>query len=604
MLIQQNWSWLEKNEVRDSVSPHTLVDDAALGSLFEAVIKAAEAAWDMSCSILLVNTDEYTLHTAAAPSLDKDYCQAIDGVDVGLGVGSCGNATYTKKLTIVEDTQTHPYWHDFKELAKKANLIACWSTPILDTRGNVLGTFACYFSKVQSPSDRQLDFIHAAGETLAVAIEQRQLQQVVTQLSYFDSLTGLQNRTAFRKTLQDQIDRFQPFALLFLDLDNFKEINDSLGHEAGDELIKIISKRFNALQSEKISFSRIGGDEFTVIYGLDNFEPLDQFSERVISIVNQPAIVGGKKLEVGVSIGIACFPEHGAELSQLMKYADIAMYRAKSKGRNCSCHFDIEMKEQLLERINLQHDLRVAVNEGQFEVYYQPQVDVGLGRTFGFEALIRWNHPGKGVLSAACFIELLESSGLINSIDLWVLETSCKQLKANVHCHTLSVNISPDQLLDESFAQKVLDILERTGFDAHCLTLEVTEHTLIQNIDLVLPTMEHLRNQGVRFSIDDFGIGYSSLNYLKSLAVNTIKIDKSFVKGILTDTYDREICISLCALSRNLGLDIIAEGIEREDQIQALLDVGCTKMQGYFLSYPLSTAQLDEYLVDNCCTDM
>ncbi|WP_299772614.1 EAL domain-containing protein [uncultured Pseudoteredinibacter sp.] len=596
--MQQNWSWLEKNEVRDSVSPHTLSDDAALASLFEAVIRAAEAAWDMSCSILLVNSEESTLHTASAPSLDKDYCQAIDGVSVGLGVGSCGNATYTKKLTIVEDTQTHPYWHDFKELAKKANLIACWSTPIIDTRGNVLGTFACYFSKVQSPSDRQLDFIQAAGETLAVAIEQRQLQQVVTQLSYFDSLTGLHNRVAFRRILQDQIERVGSFALLFLDLDNFKEINDSLGHEAGDELIKIISQRFNALQEEKISFSRIGGDEFTIIYGLDNSEPLDAFAERVISIVNQPVIVAGEKLEVGVSIGIVCSPEHGAELSQLMKYADIAMYHAKSKGRNCSCHFDIEMKEQLLDRINLQNDLRVAVNEGQFEVYYQPQVDIKSGRTFGFEALIRWNHPIKGVLSAASFIELLESSGLINSVDLWVLEASCKQLKANGRCHSLSVNISPDQLLDEGFPQKVFDILKSTGFDAQSLTLEVTEHTLIQNIDLVLPTMERLRNQGVRFSIDDFGIGYSSLNYLKNLPVSTIKIDKSFVKGILTDAYDREICISLCALSRNLGLEIIAEGVEREDQIQALLDVGCTKMQGYFLSYPLSITELEGYLAD------
>lgn len=596
MAMQKNWNWLEQNEARDSVSPHLLCSDTALSSLFDAVIRAAEAAWDMSCSILLLNSHQNTLHTAAAPSLEPFYCDAINGVSIGAHVGSCGHATYTKEVTIVEDIQTHPYWANFKELAEQANLRACWSNPILNSRGTVLGSFACYFASAQLPTQRQLDFMQAAGETLGVAIEQRQLQQVVAQLSYFDPLTGLQNRAAFRKSLQEQIDARQPLALLFLDLDNFKEINDTLGHEAGDKLIQTISQRFSALQTDKISFSRIGGDEFTVIYQLDNKEPLEDFAQRIIQIVNQPTIVNNQNVQVGTSLGIARFPEHGEELSLLMKHADIAMYHAKSSGRNRSSNFDIGMKEQLIQRINMQHELRAASEEGQFEVYYQPKVDNISNTPIGFEALIRWNHPTKGILAADHFIESIESNGFINAIDLWVLETSCRQISKIDNCYSLAVNLSSVHLSDEAFPDKVIKILEKTDFNPNRLILEVTERTLIQNTSLVQPVMNALCEYGIRFSIDDFGTGYSSLNYLKTLPINEVKIDKSFIKDITSDRYDKEICTSLCSMAKNLELHIVAEGVENIEQKQALLDIGCTTVQGYFLSYPLSLCDLKAYL--------
>ncbi|MGB1238874.1 MAG: putative bifunctional diguanylate cyclase/phosphodiesterase [Pseudomonadales bacterium] len=596
MAMQKNWNWLEQNEARDSVSPHLLRSDAALGSLFEAVIMAAEAAWDMSGSILLLNTQRQTLHTAAGPSLPDFYSQAIDGVSIGEGVGSCGHAAYTAQVTIVEDIQTHANWAPFKALAASADLHACWSIPILNNRNTVLGTFACYFSEAKAPTQRQLDFMSAAGKTLAVAIEQRQLQQVVAQLSYFDPLTGLQNRAAFRKSLQEQIDARLPLALLFLDLDNFKEINDTLGHEAGDKLIQTISQRFSELETERVCFSRIGGDEFTVIYQSDNIESVDDFSQRIIDIVNQPVTVGNDSVQVSTSIGIACFPEHGEELSQLMKHADIAMYHAKSSGRNRSCHFSNEMKEQLLQRINLQHELRIATEQGQFEIYYQPQVDNFSDRPVCVEALIRWNHPSKGVLPANYFIESIEANGFINMIDLWVLESSCRHIGTLDARYSLAVNLSSVHLSDVEFPSKVFSILARTGFDPKRLILEVTERTLIQNTSTVQPVMNALRQRGIRFAIDDFGTGYSSLNYLKMLPISEVKIDKSFVRDITTDRYDKEICSSLCSMAKNLDLHIVAEGVEREEQKGALKAMGCMTVQGFFLSEPLPLEALKRYL--------
>jgi len=596
MTMQKNWNWLEQNKARDSVSPHLLRSDQSLSLLFDAVIKAAEAAWDMSCSILLLNNESRTLHTTAGPSLPAFYSQAIDGVSIGAGVGSCGHAAFSAELTIVEDIQSHPYWANFASLAQQAELSACWSMPVLNDRGDVLGTFACYFDRVQQPTKRQLDFMQAAGKTLSVAIEQRQLQQVVAQLSYYDPLTGLQNRTAFRKSLQEQIESQLPLALLFIDLDNFKEVNDTLGHEAGDKLIQTISQRFSTLESAKICFSRIGGDEFTVIFQRDNLESIDSFVQTIIDIVNQPVFINDHKVQIGTSIGIACFPEHGAQLTQLMKNADIAMYHAKSSGRNQSSHFNIEMKEQLLQRVNMQNDLRAALELGQFEVYYQPQVDNFSDKLVGVEALIRWNHPSKGVLSADYFIESIESNGFIKTIDMWMLETSCQDISALGDGYSLAVNVSSEHLTNAGFPQQVLDILQRSELAADRLILEVTERTLIQNTNLVQPVMQALREQGVRFSIDDFGTGYSSLIYLKALPISEVKIDKSFVRDITSDRYDRVICTSLCSMAKNLELDIVAEGVEGVEQKQALRDMGCMTVQGFYLSKPLRINQLKQYL--------
>jgi diguanylate cyclase (GGDEF)-like protein len=599
--MKKNWNWLEDNDASTFVSPHCLRYESTLVELFDAVIKAAESAWDMSCSVLLINLIENTLHTASAPSLPASYSEKIDGTEIGADIGCCGSAAFYKKMVIVEDIQTSSNWHGFTELAASADLAACWSIPILNGEHNVLGTFACYFSSIQGPSSRQIAYMEEVSRTLAVAIEQHRMQRVITRLSNFDSLTGLHNRSAFRRDLQHKIDSQQSIALLFLDLDNFKEINDSLGHEAGDKMIQSIGERLATLSNQDVTFSRIGGDEFTVVYSSpQSREQLQAFSQQLINLVNQPADFYGHTIEVGASVGIAMYPEHGEGISQLMKHADIAMYQAKAAGRNCYCFFDDSMKKELLERIDMQKALRCAFEHEQFEVFFQPQVNTISGELVSVESLLRWHHPTKGLLIAEDFIESIESIGFSKIIDLWVLEKSCQTMVSLGLDISLSVNLSALYLSRECFPGRVAVILERTGFPADKLVFELIERTLIPNTSCAYPVMKLLQEKGIRFSIDDFGNGYSSLNYLKTLPVSEVKIDKSFVEGIDYDKVDRVICQNLCTMARELDLHIVAEGIENEAQKQVLQEMGCDTIQGFLISYPLSVDQLAAFSQSNC----
>ena len=599
--MKKNWNWLEDSDASTFVSPHCLRHENTLLELFDAVIKAAESAWDMSCSVLLVNLIENTLHSAAAPSLPDFYCEGVDGLKIGADVGCCGSAAFYKRMVVVENIQKSDHWQSFSALACDANLAACWSIPIMNDEQNVLGTFACYFSTVQVPNERQIAYMEEVSKTLAVAIEQHRMQRVITRLSNFDSLTGLQNRSTFRRDLQHKIESQQSLALLFLDLDNFKEINDSLGHEAGDKMIQLIGERLVALSNQDITFSRIGGDEFTVVYAnAQSKEQLQVFSQSLIELVNQPADFYGHTIEVGASIGIAMYPEHGGGISQLMKHADIAMYHAKAAGRNGCCFFDDTMQRALLERLDMQSELRAAFEHEQFDVYFQPQVNTVSGELVSVEALLRWHHPTKGLLIAEDFIEFIESIGFSKIIDLWVLEKSCQTMVSLGLDISLSVNLSALYLSRECFPGRVAAILERTGFPANRLVFELIERTLIPNTSIAYPVMKLLQEKGIRFSIDDFGNGYSSLNYLKTLPVSEVKIDKSFVEGIDFDKVDRVICQNLCAMAHDLDLHIVAEGVEKESQKQALQKMGCDTIQGFLISYPLSTETLAVYANDHC----
>ena len=594
--MKKNWNWLEDSEASTFVSPHCLRQESTLVELFDAVIKAAESAWDMSCSVLLLNIVESTLHCAAAPSLPAFYCEGVDGIKIAPNVGCCGSAAFFKKLVIIEDIQKSANWEGFAELAFSANLAACWSMPIINDEGSVLGTFACYFSAIQEPSQRQIAYMQEVSKTLAVAIDQHRMQRVITRLSNFDPLTGLQNRSAFRRHLQSKIETEQSLALLFLDLDNFKEINDSLGHEAGDKMIQSIGEKLVVLGAENITFSRIGGDEFTVVYHQPECkEQLVEFAQQLIEVVNQPADFYGHTIQVGASIGIAMFPEHGEGISELMKHADIAMYHAKAAGRNCSWFFDDTMKKELIERIDIQRTLRCAFDLEQFDVYYQPQVNTVSGELVGVEALLRWNHPIKGLMVAEEFVESIESIGFSKVVDLWVLEKSCQTIVALGLDITLSVNLSAFYLSRECFPGRVKAILERTGFSAENLIFELIERTLAPNTNSAYPGMKTLREMGIRFSIDDFGNGYSSLSYLKTLPISEVKIDDSFIEGIESDKVDRVICQNLCSMARDLDLHIVAEGVEKEGQKQALQEMGCDTLQGFLISVPLSTKGLSDY---------
>ncbi|WIO73571.1 EAL domain-containing protein [Porticoccaceae bacterium LTM1] len=566
-----------------------LIQCPALQDIFKAVIDAAESVWDMRCSILILDPAHGTLHHASAPSLPKQYIDAINGESIGDSAGSCGTAAFRGELVIVEDIESDPLWANYKEFALSFGLKACWSTPIFSSTGSVLGTFACYFDQMKPPDQKQLKFMESVGKTLAIAIEQRQLHHVVTQLSHFDPLTGLLNRRAFKQHLHEQMQSQEGVALLFLDLDMFKKVNDTFGHEVGDRILKKISTRFNSCVAGRGVLARIGGDEFTVVIsGPDTASEAAVLARELISLASVPIECQNKVVQLGVSVGVAIAPIHGMETSLLMKNADIALYKAKQGGRNQVCLFEPSMSQQLQERLSLEAELHHAFMDSQLTVYYQPQVDANSRDIVGVEALVRWQHPNHGLLTAGDFIYCAEDSHLIIDLGLWVLEKACQQVadlcRKNSLSINLSVNVSSSQLYSHNFITSVTDVLNRTGLSSSQLILEITEGAIVDELDLAMPVLKSLCSLGVRFSIDDFGTGYSSLSYLKFLPISEVKIDKTFVSGIPNDNFDSEICWTVIGIGKNLGLTIVAEGVENQRQWQILQDMGCPVLQGNLFS--------------------
>lgn len=580
-----------------------LIQCPALQNIFQAVIDAAESAWDMRCSILILDPAHGTLHHASAPSLPKLYTDAIDGESIGDNAGSCGTAAFQGRLIVVEDISTDPLWVNYREFALAFGLKACWSAPIFSSMGSVLGTFACYFDQVASPDQNQLKFMASVGKTLAVAIEQRQLHDVVMQLSHYDPLTGLFNRRAFKQYLHEQLQSDSEVALLFLDLDLFKKVNDTFGHEVGDRVLKKISSRFKSYIKGRGVLARIGGDEFTVIIGASGAAArAAEVAKELIALASMPIECQDRVLQLGVSIGVALAPIHGGEMSLLMKNADIALYRAKQGGRNQICLFEPSMSQQLQERLRMEAELHQALLDNQLMVYYQPQVSAVSREVIGVEALVRWQHPIRGVLTAGDFIHSAEDNHLIVDIGWWVLENACQEV-ADV-CRntgisiTVSVNISSFQLYRDNFVDIVNEVLAKTGISPSQLILELTEGTLVDELDLAMPVLKHLRSLGVRFSIDDFGTGYSSLSYLKFLPISEVKIDRTFVSGMPDDSFDSEICWTVIGIGKNLGLNIVAEGVEEQQQWQLLQDMGCPVIQGNLFSPAVPLEQLESILME------
>ena len=442
-------------------------------------------------------------------------------------------------------------------------------------------------------------------------ISQRMLaQKEIKQLAFYDALTHLPNR----KLLMDRMHQAlaastrtrRTGALLFIDLDHFKTLNDTRGHDIGDLLLQQVAQRLTNCVREGDSVARLGGDEFVVM--LENMdESLPQaaaeariIGEKVLAALNQPYLLHEIEHHSSASMGIVLFNGNGTSIDELLKRADMAMYRAKSAGRNALCFFDPEMQAAVTGRAQMESELRSALLAEHFLLLYQPQVEAD-GRVTGAEALIRWQHPERGMVSPGDFIALAEDTGLILPMGKWVLETACNQLvewaKEATTAHlTLAVNVSSLQFRHIGFVTQVLDVLTRTGAKPHKLKLELTESLLVHNMEETIVKMMLLKAQGITFSLDDFGTGYSSLAYLKRLPLDQLKIDQSFVRDVLTDPNDAAIARTVVALGQSLGLAVIAEGVETEGQREFLADNGCTAFQGYLFSRPLPHNQFKEFL--------
>ncbi len=432
----------------------------------------------------------------------------------------------------------------------------------------------------------------------------------IQHLAFYDPLTRLPNRRLLTDRLKQAYTACtrnkKMGALLFIDLDNFKSLNDSLGHDFGDLLLQQVSQRAEACVREGDTVARLGGDEFVVMLEglseerLDAATQAESIGDKILDALRQPYQLAGHKYHNTPSIGVTLFNGKGAGIDELFKQADIAMYQAKRAGRNALRFFDPEMQVSVNARADLESDLYAALEKGQFELHYQVQMDAN-HRTLGAEALIRWNHPERGMVSPAEFMPLAEESGLIVPIGQWVLETACAQLKDWRHNPQardliLSVNVSPRQFRQAGFVEQVRHAVVTHNIDPALLKLELTENLLLEDVENTIKVMGELKTIGIRFSLDDFGTGYSSLQYLKRLPLDQIKIDRSFVQDLATDQSDKAIVRTILAMANSLSLDIIAEGVEHEEQRQLLLRKGCANYQGYLLGRPMPIDQFEQLL--------
>ena len=440
----------------------------------------------------------------------------------------------------------------------------------------------------------------------------KQAEEKLVQLARYDNVTGLANRTLLRESLLRALAKtrrnHKTFALIFLDLDHFKDINDTMGHDVGDLLLKSVAERLKGRVRENDLVARMGGDEFAILIDDSNSDDAAHVSQGILEVLAPFHMLDNNEVFISSSIGIAMCPDAGEDPESICKSADTAMYLAKKMGRNNYQFFSQELHEQTMKRIHLENDLRHALDQSEFTLFYQPKVDMN-ANVIGMEALIRWQHSKLGTISPAKFIPMAEKTGIISPISEWVLHTACMQIREWQKNHylstdaTLAVNVSLKELKQESFWGTLQEILSVTELDPRYLELELTESSIMDNPQATIALLEKIHKLGVRIAIDDFGTGYSSLTYLKRLPIDIIKIDMPFVQGIGKDRNDEEIIKVIISLAKSLGLQSVAEGVETKEQVSFLHEHKCDVMQGFYFCRPVpaevATHVLEEILSED-----
>jgi len=474
---------------------------------------------------------------------------------------------------------------------------------------------------VHAESNSQASKKHLLG-TMQDITERKKADEAIRKLAFYDQVTGLPNRTLFREHLSVAMHHAnrhgKKIAVLFLDLDNFKRINDSLGHVAGDQLLQDVSSRLKQSiratdiastdcshaqpnDANKHTLARLGGDEFTVmLVDLNNEKQINIVSNRILESLNEPFMLAGNRVVVTSSIGIAIYPEDGEEIDTLLKHADAAMYQVKSSGRNGVFFYDDELRRQSQNRIQLEGELYHALEHDEMTLFYQPKVSAKNLRVSGFEALVRWIHPEKGMIPPLDFIAVAEDSGLIIPMGKWVIKTACRQhqtwLEAGFGPISISVNLSCHQFSDRKLLHAVREILEETGMEPKYLEFEITESVLMEDADTAMLVLGEMKKMGMKISIDDFGTGYSSMAYLKHFPIDVLKVDRSFIMDIPDDEMEATITTAIIKLAHALNLVVVAEGVENAEQLHFLSALNCNQIQGYFFSPPVPAEKAEKFI--------
>ncbi|MDC8445833.1 MAG: EAL domain-containing protein [Nitrosomonas sp.] len=559
----------------------------------------------LRCSMLELSHNK--LMHCCAPSLPREYCDAVHGLENGPNVGSCGTSTYTGQRVLVENIETDPKWEKIKHLALPHGMRCCWSEPIRDSRRRILGAFGMYFNYPALPNKAQLNDLISAARLAGIVMERDQIQKHLHTLAYIDPLTGLANRACFFQHIEQIIkstaQQNPRQALIYIDLNDFKGFNDSLGHEAGDLLLKNISERLLNICCESDYIARLGGDEFCIFLTEGEENDAARVAKRCLDTITQPIEIYSRKLIPACNIGIAYYPDDGKDLSALLKAGETSLYTAKKSGINHYAFYNVDLTHQAEYRFQVEQNLREAIEKQQLSLVYQPQIKIDTGEIFGVEILSRWFHPQLGQISPIDFITTAERIGMIKPLTEWALRTACYQLvawkKDGRLTPRIAVNISPTLFLDKELVSLIKHIITEAGIAPFELELEVTEG-VVQTDPRNLSIFQDLKDLGVLLTIDDFGTGYSSFASLKHLKVDFLKIDKYFVDDMLVDKKALTLISSMIEMGHKLGYGIIAEGVETVEQLNILKNLGCETVQGYLFSKPVSASKISKLL--NCAS--
>jgi diguanylate cyclase (GGDEF)-like protein/PAS domain S-box-containing protein len=547
-----------------------------------------------TCSIALRRGDRlYPI-----PSSRVGASSSQSGLPLRKGFGCCADAVESRETIVAPNVETSALFSNVREVFGLLGIQGAWSTPICSD-GEVRGTIAMFRNEPGVPHSHELALTETASRLAAVAIEHRRLYDNMHRQATRDPLTGLPNRFVFEETLSDCLLDARNLALLWIDLDRFKEVNDSLGHRVGDALIKEVADRLRECTGGSGLLARTGGDEFAIIlHPVMGRKHAEACAMRLLAALQPAFQIGEYELFITASIGVSMSPDDAATAAELQQKADAAMYRAKNSGKNCYAFFEAELERGARERLEIETRLRRALQNGELRLFYQPQVDLQ-GRLVGMEALLRWQHPKRGMIAPTEFISIAEETGLIVPIGSWVIREACRQCaewhKAGYKNLKVAVNVSALQFYFSDLLEIVRNALTTYNLPAECLELELTESLIMRNSDESTKELQRLRALGLTVAIDDFGTGYSSLSYLQKLPVDLLKIDKSFLQDV-------EV-VSTCALikaitavAHSLGLRVAAEGIETQVQLDSIRAIGVDLAQGFLFGKPMSSEVATGYL--------
>jgi len=467
------------------------------------------------------------------------------------------------------------------------------------------GALGAYCRQRRRFTQDNVDFLQSLANTLATAIDRKSAEQRLAYMAQFDPLTGLANRSLLSDRIVHTLAQARrngwQVGVLFIDLDRFKLVNDTLGHDAGDRLLVEVAQRLVDCVRASDTVSRLGGDEFAcVLSQLAKVDDAALVAQKIVTDMARPFTLAGQQVYVSASVGIGIFPNDGADADTLLRNADTAMYRAKEQGRNAYQFYLPQMNEQLLERMQLQTQLRGALERREFVLHYQPKADLASGEVSGFEALLRWQHPVRGLVPPLQFISILEETGLIVQVGEWVVRSVCEQLMQwraqGLTPRPVAINLSARQFQQRNLDASIAAIIEQTGVDAGLLEFELTESLLMRDPEEATRVLNNMRSFGVRLSVDDFGTGYSSLSYLKRFPLDALKIDRAFVREVTSDADDASITVAIIGLAHTLKLKVVAEGVETEAQLAFLRANQCDEMQGFYFAKPLAVADCTQFL--------